>query len=39
MAWIDLPLEERPQFISGLLFPVGRRIFGTYGPSQCMNRL
>jgi hypothetical protein len=29
MAWIDLPLETRPQFISGLLVPAGRCIRGT----------
>ena len=28
MAWIDLPLEERPQFISGFLFPVPRWLLG-----------
>ena len=22
LEWIDLPLDERPQFISGLLFPL-----------------
>ena len=31
MAWVDLPLENRPQFISSLSFPAGRRIQGTDG--------
>ena len=33
MAWIDLPLGERPQFISGLLFPDGFRTLRTHGLS------
>lgn len=28
MAWIDLPLEERPQFISGSISSLGRWLEG-----------
>lgn len=31
MAWVDLPLENRPQFISSLSFPAGRWIRGIDG--------
>ena len=34
MTWVDLPLEKRPQFISSLSFPTGRRTRGLMDSSS-----